>query len=111
MNHKKAVLATLGALAALAVPTVAVAASGEPANVSIPKSAIALNPKTCRFLHPELDPATGPTWKNLRVYSLYEDARHDAKMACLARHMGKRGPRGVRGPAGPAGSGALAGYT
>jgi hypothetical protein len=106
-------------------------ASSEAANTAgISKSQLQINPKTCRFVHREIDPLTPKAQASLssavvavnmlRVYALYEDARHDVKMACLAHHMGgsgkrgPRGPRGVRGPAGPAGpagSGALAGYT
>jgi hypothetical protein len=118
------------ALLALAVPAIA-SATGESANVKLPPGTTAINPKTCKFLHKEVDPPTpGPgttlagaelAIRTLRVYTLYEDARHDAKMACLTHHMGtngKRGPagpagpagpRGARGPAGPTGSG-LAGY-
>jgi hypothetical protein len=82
-THRKAALIAAG-LATLATGTAF--AAGEHANTS-PASAV--NPKTCRFLQREKDPKTGPTWKNLRTYVIYEDARHDAKMACLARHMPK----------------------
>lgn len=43
-----------------------------------------INPKTCKFLHREIDQATGPTWKNLRRFIVWEDARHDVKLQCLA---------------------------
>jgi hypothetical protein len=124
--HRK--WAPIIAVAAIAAATgVAQASSGEMTmNVAgISKSQLQINPKTCRFLHREIDPLTPKAQASLssvvgavnalRVYSLYEDARHDAKMSCLARHMGQRGPRGATGsrgpagPAGPAGSG-LAGY-
>ena len=48
----------------------------------------AVNPNTCKFVKPEVDPPTGPTWKNLRAYVIYEDARHDAKLSCLTRKVG-----------------------
>jgi hypothetical protein len=82
-THRKAALI---AAAAATLATGTAFAAGEHANTS---PATAVNPKTCRFLHREVDPKTGPTWKNLRTYVVYEDARHDAKMACLARHMTK----------------------
>jgi hypothetical protein len=82
-THRKAALIAAG-VTVLATGTAY--AAGEHASAS---PATAVNPKTCRFLHREVDPKTGPTWKNLRTYVVYEDARHDAKMACLARHMPK----------------------
>ena len=48
----------------------------------------AVNPQTCKFVKAEVDPSTGPTWKNLRQYVIYEDARHDAKLSCLTRKIG-----------------------
>lgn len=103
MQHRKALIAT--ALVALAIPAAAQASGGETANALIPASATTINPRTCRFVHKEVDPATGPTWQNLRIYTLYEDARHDAKDACLAKHIGKVGvgKPGPQGPAGPRG--------
>lgn len=82
MKHKKAVI--VGVIAATLATGTAYAASEH----AVPSSA-QVNPQTCHFTHPERDPATGPTWKNLRTYVIYEDARHDAKMACLANHMPK----------------------
>lgn len=131
MKHRSNIVVgvLVAVIAALCLAAAAKASSGElTMNVAgISKSQLKINPRTCRFVHAEIDPLTPKATASLssvvgavnalRVYSLYEDARHDAKMACLSHHMGgKRGPRGFAGargpagPAGPAGSGALAGY-
>ena len=99
--HRKRGIIAVGAIM---VACLALAASALAAAEHVSRGA-AVNPKTCKFLTPEKDPATGPTWKNLRTYVIYEDARHDAKVACLQNHMG-----GKRGPAGPAGPAGVSGY-
>jgi hypothetical protein len=69
----------------LAVVTAARGAA-EQSNVrlGLPAGYLTLNPTTCRFAIPERDRAEGPTWRQLRTAFDWEDARHDAKTACLA---------------------------
>ena len=73
-------------LLALLVPAVAVATS-EHASEKFPEGYLAMNPKTCKFLHREIDQPLGPTWKNLRTGFIWEDARHDAKISCLTNRV------------------------
>ena len=127
MNRQKT--AVIAALVIILATAGTALASGESAQITLPPGTTAINPHTCKFLHKERDPATPGVGgslgtalialRDLRVYTLYEDARHDAKMACLTHKIGKpglggpgpRGPRGFPGPAGPAGpAGGLAGY-
>src|SRR5438034_5253886 len=82
-TYKKAMLAA-AAVVALAIPTVASAIGEHASNEGFPPGYLQINPKTCKFLHPEIDQATGPTWKNLRRFVVWEDARHDVKLQCLA---------------------------
>ena len=93
-SHKKAMLAAVAAVA-LAVPAVA-SAMGEHANAEgFPPGYLQINPQTCKFVHPEIDQATSPTWKNLRRFTIWEDARHDAKLSCLTNRPDHTG--GVTG--------------
>lgn len=80
-SHKKRT-AAIAAILALAIPAVA-SAAGETANVKLPPGYLKINPVTCKFIHPEQDISTGPSWHNLQTYVLREDARHDVKEACL----------------------------
>jgi hypothetical protein len=81
-GHKKLLLAAV-AIAALAVPAVASAVSEHANTEQFPPGYLQINPTTCKFLHKEIDQPTGPTWKNLRQFAIWEDARHDAKLNCL----------------------------
>ncbi len=93
-GHKKAILAAVAAVA-LAVPAVA-SAMGEHTNADgFPPGYLQINPQTCKFLHPEIDQATGPTWKNLRRFAIWEDARDDVKLSCLTNRPDHTG--GVAG--------------
>jgi hypothetical protein len=81
-GYKKAMLAA-AAVVALAAPAVA-SGVGEHANTEqFPPGYLQINPTTCKFLQKEIDQATLPTWKNLRQFAIWEDARHDAKLTCL----------------------------
>lgn len=101
MTSSKKLTAAAVAILALLVPAVA-AATSEHANVNgFPEGYLAINPTTCKFLHPEIDQPLGPTWKNLRTAFIWEDARHDKKMSCLTNR--------VNGAAGGV-AGAVAGY-
>jgi hypothetical protein len=81
-GYKKAMLSAV-AVVALAAPAVA-SGVGERANTEqFPPGYLQINPTTCKFLHTEIDQATLPTWKNLRQFAIWEDARHDAKLTCL----------------------------
>ena len=82
IGHKKLLLAAV-AVVALAVPAVASAVSEHANTEQFPPGYLQINPVTCKFLHKEIDQPTGPTWKNLRQFAIWEDARHDAKLNCL----------------------------
>lgn len=127
MSHRKFLAIGVIAAAIAAATGVAHGATEASRVAGIAPSQFQINPKTCRFLHREIDPVTPKASlfgrvnvviaiNDLRTYSLYEDMRHDVKMSCLSNHMGQRGPagpagaRGPAGPAGPAGSGGVAGY-
>jgi len=81
-GFKKGLLGAV-ALVALAVPAVASGVGEHAATKQFPPGYLQINPTTCRFLHKEIDQATLPTWKNLRQFTIWEDARHDAKLSCL----------------------------
>ncbi len=81
-THKKLIAAAV-AVVALAVPAIASATGEHASTAGFPPGYLQINPVTCRFLHPEIDQPTGPTWKNLRKFAIWEDARHDAKLNCL----------------------------
>jgi hypothetical protein len=79
---KKWTLAAV-AVAALAVPAVASGVGEHASAEQFPPGYLQINPTTCKFLHKEIDQPTGPTLKDLRLFSIWEDARHDAKLSCL----------------------------
>jgi hypothetical protein len=81
-GYKKALLATV-AVVALAAPAVASGVGEHATAGQFPPGYLQINPTTCKFLHKEIDQATLPTWKNLRVFAIWEDARDDAKLNCL----------------------------
>lgn len=88
------------AVVALAVGAGVAHASGESA-LSVPASVLKINPHTCRFATAEVDPrvpAAGSTLRSViaaetanRRYDVYEDARHDAKLSCVAKMAAHRG--------------------
>lgn len=110
----------------VAVGVAAVLASSanasEVSSIKFPGGNFAINPATCKFVHPETDYPLGMTWSVGKIAFAYEDRRHDVKLSCLtnklnSRSVGAPGPRGPQGPAGPAGptgpagpAGGLAGY-
>ena len=87
MISSKKLAAAAVAILALLVPAVAAATSEHASVKGFPKGYLAINPKTCKFLHREIDQQLGPTWKNLRTGFIWEDARHDAKMSCLTNRV------------------------
>jgi hypothetical protein len=101
MTSSKRLIALAVALVGLLVPAVAIAAIEHTESGQFPEGYLQINPKTCKFLHREIDQPLGPTWKNLRKAFIWEDARHDAKLSCLTRR--------VNGAAGGV-AGAVAGY-
>jgi len=101
MTGSKKFVAAAVALLALLVPAVAFAAIEHSHARGFPEGYLAINPKTCKFFHREIDQPLGPTWKNLKVAFVWEDARHDAKLSCLTNR--------VNGAAGGV-AGAVAGY-
>jgi hypothetical protein len=101
MTSSKKLAVAAVAILALLVPAVAAATSEHASLKGFPEGYFAMNPKTCKFLHPEIDQPLGPTWKNLRTAFVWEDARHDKKQSCLTNR--------VNGAAGGV-AGAVAGY-
>jgi hypothetical protein len=81
-THKKLIAAAVAAVA-LAVPAIANATGEHASAAGFPPGYLQINPVTCKFLHPEIDQPTLPTWRNLRKFAIWEDARHDAKLNCL----------------------------
>jgi hypothetical protein len=101
MTKRTRLFALVAAVVGLLVPAVAYAVSEHTATRGFPEGYLSINPKTCKFIHREIDQPLGPTWKNLRKGFVWEDARHDAKLTCLTRR--------VNGEAGGV-AGAVAGY-
>ena len=101
MTRRTRLIALAIALVGLLVPAVAFAAVEHLEGKGFPEGYLSINPRTCKFVHREIDQPLGPTWKNLRTAFVWEDARHDAKLSCLTRR--------VNGEAGGV-AGAVAGY-
>ncbi len=101
MTRRTRLIALAIGLAGLLVPAVAFAAVEHLSSKGYPEGYLSINPRTCKFVHREIDQPLGPTWKNLRKAFVWEDARHDAKLSCLTRR--------VNGEAGGV-AGAVAGY-
>jgi hypothetical protein len=101
MTRRTRLIALAIAVAGLLVPAVAYAAIEHSDTKGFPPGYLAIHPKTCKFVHHEIDQPLAPSWKNLRTAFVWEDARHDAKLSCLTRR--------VNGAAGGV-AGAVAGY-
>jgi hypothetical protein len=101
MTRRTRLIALAAAVAGLLVPAVALAAIEHTDSGRFPEGYLQINPRTCKFLHHEIDQPRGPTWKNLRKAFIWEDARDDVKFQCLTRR--------VNGGAGGV-AGAVAGY-
>jgi hypothetical protein len=83
MHHRKAVIAAVAALTALG-GTAYAATTEQAAHSFIPPGApsgyLQINPRTCRFVHREIDVKPTPNER----YARAEDSRDDVKMNCLA---------------------------
>jgi hypothetical protein len=101
MTRRTRLIALAIGTVALLVPAVAFAAVEHVDTKGFPEGYLSINPRTCKFVHHEIDQPRGPTWKNLRTAVIWEDARHDVKLSCLTRR--------VNGGAGGV-AGAVAGY-
>ena len=84
MNHKKHII--LGAAAAVLIGATTANAS-ENAQIKFSSGAFAINPDTCKFLHPEHDYPLGTSWLEGKIAFAYEDQRHDTKLSCLTRKV------------------------
>jgi len=74
-----AVLLIVGAVGIAAASTESLSDNG---TITFAPGSFAINKQTCKFLHPEVDKPLGTSWAVGRVWSLYEDGRHDVKMNC-----------------------------
>jgi hypothetical protein len=101
MTRRTRFIVLAAALAGLIIPAAAWAAVEHSTRGQFPEGYLSINPRTCKFLHREIDQPIAPTWKNLRTAFVWEDARHDTKLTCLTRR--------INGAAGGV-AGAVAGY-
>lgn len=85
MGTKRHILIGVTVAALTGGATTAIAAS-EHANLipaGAPSGYLAINPQTCKFIHPEIDVRPSATER----YARAEDARDDAKLSCLTRKI------------------------
>lgn len=101
MTRRTRLIALATVVVALLVPAVAFAAVEHITSSGFPEGYLKINPRTCKFIHHEIEQPRGPRWQNLRTAVVWEDARDDVKLQCLTRR--------VNGEAGGV-AGAVAGY-
>ena len=85
MTHRKVTTTIAAGIAALTVGGVAYAASEQAQLIpnGAPSGYLAINPQTCKFIHPEIDVKPSPGER----YARAEDSRDDAKLSCLTRKI------------------------
>lgn len=81
-NMGRIIAVTLGVLA---VSGTAYAATGEHSAMRFPAGSFTIDAHSCKFATPEADKPLGSSWAVGRVWSAYEDGRHDAIDSCLRK--------------------------